>query len=111
MKHSGGKRYAMGGKKIPASQVDRIVKAEKDGHVGLNIEHPAEYYINMKNILKQLKFGPDVNLMQIRIYGEAVRQATPGSRPKSHSASSSHRSSSSSKKSSSSKAHPLYYGS
>jgi hypothetical protein len=106
MKHRGGKRYAMGGKKMAASQIDRIVKSEKDMHIGLNMEHPEQYYIDMKNVLKQLKFGQDVNLMQIRIYGEAVRQATPSSRPKSH-----HSSSSSKKSSSSSNPRPIYYGS
>jgi hypothetical protein len=101
-------------RKMPASQIDRIVKGEKDRHVVYNIAHPQGYYNHMKEILKNLKFGRDVNLAQIRIYEEAIRQASPGSRPKLStpvsSKSSSRKSSSSkssSRKSSSSKSHPM----
>jgi len=110
MKHRLASQRAGALRKMPVSQIDRIVKGEKDRHIVYNIAHPEAYYNHMKEILKNLKFGPDVNLVQIRIYEEAVRQAKPNSRPKSHS-SSSHKSSSSKKSSSSSKSHPMYYGS
>jgi len=77
----GGKRYAKGGRKLAASQIDRIVNGEKAVHISLHIEHPTKYYDDMKKELKKLRFGQDVNLMQIRIYGEALRQAAPSSRP------------------------------
>ena len=69
------------GKKMPISQIERIIKGEKDMdeiniRTGLLAEaKPQRYYAQMEKNLKKFRYDKDQNLADIRIYGFAERYA------------------------------------
>lgn len=74
------------GKKMSASQIERIVKGEKDMdenniRTGILVEaRPQRYYAQMEKNLKKFRYDKDQNLAEIRIYGLAERYALPHSK-------------------------------
>jgi hypothetical protein len=72
------------GKKIPVSQIDRIIEFQKmsDATIPPYQPRPDDEYERMKEVLKNLRFDRDENLMNITTFGIATSKATEASKQK-----------------------------
>jgi hypothetical protein len=67
------------GKKMPPTQIERIISYEKSSEV---IEHNEQYYEKMRQIMLNLRFDRDENLAKILVFGVAMSKATIESKRK-----------------------------
>jgi len=72
------------GKKIPVSQIDRIIEFQKksDATIPPYQPRPDDEYERMREVLKNLRFDRDENLMNITTFGIATSKATEASKQK-----------------------------
>ena len=72
------------GKKMPVSQIDRIIEFQKisDATIPPYQPRPHEEYERIRETLKNLRFDRDENLMNITTFGVATSRATEASKRK-----------------------------
>lgn len=70
------------GKKIPVSQIDRIIAFQKksDATIPPFQARPDEHYERVREVLSKLRFDRDENLAQITTYLTAINKATDASK-------------------------------
>jgi len=70
------------GKKLPVSQIDRIIEFQKksDATIPPYQPRPDHEYERMSEILENLRFDRDENLMNITTFGIATSKATRASK-------------------------------
>jgi hypothetical protein len=70
-------RRELKGKKLPVSQIERIIEFEKMSDATVpSIQHSPGEYVRMREILSKLRFDRDENLAKIITYLTAVSKAT-----------------------------------
>jgi len=71
------------GKKIPVSQIDRIIEFQKESDATvLSIQYSPDKYVRMREILSKLRFDRDENLAKITTFGIATTRSTEASKRK-----------------------------
>jgi hypothetical protein len=73
------KKRLLVGKKMPLSQIERLIANDKATYPG---ERDEAYYSRITKLLKELRFDRDLNLSQILIVGQAIRLANSYSKQK-----------------------------
>jgi hypothetical protein len=74
-------RRELKGKKLPVSQIERIVAFQKMSDATVqSIQHSPGEYVRMREILSKLRFDRDENLAGITTYLTAVSKATVASK-------------------------------
>ena len=70
-------RRELKGKKLPVSQIERIIEFEKRSDTTVpSIQHSPGEYVRMREILSKLRFDRDKNLAVITTYLTAIHHAT-----------------------------------
>lgn len=73
------KRRLLVGKKMPLSQIERLIANDKSLYPG---ERDEAYYTRTTKLLKELRFDRDLNLSQILVIGRAIQLANAYSKQK-----------------------------